>query len=76
GLRTLPTLEDLRERLPGLVRQRLKLARAAGGGPRLYWQAVARSVGDQTGVFLGGLAGASGRNPVPDFVDRRLSGGV
>lgn len=77
GLRVLPTFEDLRKRLPGLVRQRLKLARTAGGGPRLYWQAVARSVGDQTGVFLGGLAGSSaGRSPVPDFVDRRLSGGV
>jgi rhamnosyltransferase len=75
GLRMLPTVGDLRKRLPGVVRQRLKLAGAAGGGPRLYWQAVVRSVGDQTGVFLGGMAGAE-RNPVPDFVDRRLGSGV
>ena len=76
GLRLLPTARDLWTRLPGLIRQRLKLARA-GSGPRLYVQAVARSLADQTGVYLGGLAGADPENnPVPDFVDRRLGGGV
>jgi rhamnosyltransferase len=75
GFRALPSVGDLLARLPGLVRQRWKLAEAAGGGRRLYAQAVTRSVGDQLGVFLGGVAGArSGR--VPGFVDRGLSQGV
>lgn len=75
GLRVLPTFSELRRRLPVLVRQRLKLARNAGGGARLYARAVARSVGDQTGVYLGGMAGAEpGR--VPKFLDERLKRGV
>jgi rhamnosyltransferase len=77
GLRLLPTFGHLRRLLPGVIRRRLKLARNAGGGPRLYAQAVALSLGDQTGVYLGGLAGADpDHNPVPGFVDRRLSRGV
>lgn len=77
GLRMLPTAKDLRKRLPALIRQRTKLVRAAGGGPRLYKQAVTRSLADQTGIYLGGLAGSgSGRNPVPDFIDRRLESGI
>jgi rhamnosyltransferase len=77
GLRVLPTLEALQKGIRGVTRQRLKLAKTAGGGPRLYAQAVARSVGDQTGVFLGGLAGSDPKRvPVPKFLDRRLSGGV
>lgn len=74
GFRALPSFGDLRTRLPGLVRQRWKLARASGGGRRLYAQAVARSVGDQAGVFLGGVAAHGGRVPRP--VDRYLSRGV
>lgn len=75
GLRVLPTFSELRRRLPGLVRQRLKLASNAGGGARLYARAVARSLGDQAGVYLGGMAGAEpGR--VPKFVDERLERGV
>lgn len=77
GLRMLPTLQDLRTRLPGLIRQRWKLARANGGGARLHAQAVTRSLADQAGVYLGGLAGSDPKNnPVPDFVDRRLGSGV
>ena len=77
GLRLLPTARDLRTRLPGLVRQRWKLARASGGGLRLYFQAVVRSLADQAGVYLGGVAGADPENnPVPDFLDRRLGAGV
>jgi len=63
--------------LPGVIKQRIKLARNAGGGPRLYAQAVSRSLADQSGIYLGGLAGADPeRNPVPGFVERRLSRGV
>lgn len=75
GFRALPSFRDFRTRLPGLVRQRWKLAEANGGGPRLYAQAVARSLADQTGVFLGGMAGSQS-NGVPRFVDRYLSQGV
>ena len=77
GLRLLPTARDLRTRLPGLIRQRWKLARASGGGSRLYAQAIIRSLADQVGVYLGGLAGTNPKNnPVPDFLDRRLGGGI
>ncbi len=77
GLRVLPTFGDLRKQLPYLMRHYWKLARTAGGGPRLYAQAVTRSLGDQTGVFLGGLAGSDPEgNAVPKFVDRFLSAGV
>ncbi len=77
GLRLLPTFGDLRKQLPHVVKHRCKLAKVAGGGPRLYTQAVTRSLGDQTGVFLGGLAGSDPEgNAVPKFVDRRLSAGV
>lgn len=77
GFRAIPSFRELRMRLPGLIGQRRKLAEAAGGGLRLHAQAVTRSLGDQTGVFLGGLAGAHpGRNPLPGFVHRYLSGGV
>lgn len=75
GLRVLPTLGALRAGIPAVARQRLKLAANAGGGARLYGQAVARSVGDQTGVFLGGMAGAEPER-VPAFLDRRLERGV
>jgi rhamnosyltransferase len=74
GFRALPSFGELLRRLPKLLRQRWKLAEAHGGG-RFYAQAVTRSVGDQLGVFLGGMAG-SGRDRVPGFVDRRLSRGV
>jgi rhamnosyltransferase len=75
GFRALPSLGDLFARLPALVRSRWKLAEANGGGSRLYAQAVARSVADQAGVYLGGVAGSrDGR--VPPFVDRLLSRGV
>lgn len=78
GFHALPSFQDFRTRLPGLIRQRWKLAESAGGGVRLRAQAVTRSLGDQTGVFLGGLAGAHppDRNPVPGFVHRYLSSGV
>ncbi len=77
GLRMLPTARDFRKRLPALIKQRVKLARADGGGPRLYAQAVARSLADQTGVFLGGMAGSDPQhNRVPEFVDQYLSSGV
>jgi rhamnosyltransferase len=77
GLRVLPTFGHLRKLLPGVIKHRIKLAGNAGGGLRLYAQAVTRSLGDQSGVYLGGLAGADpGRSPVPGFVDRRLSRGV
>lgn len=77
GLRLLPTFEDLRKRLPSVVKHRWKLAGVAGGGPRLYTQAVTRSLGDQIGIFLGGMAGSDPEgNAVPKFVDRRLSAGV
>jgi rhamnosyltransferase len=77
GLRLLPTLGELRRRLPTLIRQRVRLAQSAGGGPRLCLQAVTRSLGDQTGIFLGGLAGSDPRgNAMPHFVDRFLSTGV
>jgi rhamnosyltransferase len=75
GLRALPSLKDLFARLPALIRSRWKLAEADGGGRRLYAQAVTRSVADQAGVYLGGLAG-SGDGRVPPFVDRLLSRGV
>jgi rhamnosyltransferase len=77
GFRALPSFGDLRERLPGLIRHRWKLARAAGGGPRFYSQAVTRSVGDQVGVYLGGMAGSSsGGDRIPRLIDRYLSRGV
>ena len=77
GLRLLPTFKDLRKRLPHVVKHRWKLARVAGGGPRLYAHAVTRSLGDQAGVFLGGVVGSDPEgNAVPEFVDRRLSTGV
>jgi hypothetical protein len=77
GLRLLPTFGHLRRLLPGVVKQRIKLARNAGGGPRLYAQAVTRSLADQSGVYLGGLAGADPkRNLLPVFVERQLSRGV
>lgn len=77
GFRALPSFREFRTRLPGLIQQRRKLAEAAGGGLRLHTQAVTRSLGDQTGVFLGGLAGAHpDENPLPGFVHRYLSGGV
>jgi rhamnosyltransferase len=75
GFRVLPSFKDFRTRLPDLIRHRWKLAEADGGGPRLYARAVTRSIGDQAGVFLGGVAG-SGRNRVPRFVDHYLSRGV
>jgi len=75
GFRALPTFGDLRTRLPGLVKHRRKLAEAAGGGRRLHLQALTRSVGDQLGVYLGGVAG-SGPGRVPRFVDNYLSRGV
>jgi rhamnosyltransferase len=74
GFRVLPSFGDLLARLPRLVRHRWKLAEAYGGG-RFYAQAVTRSIGDQVGVFLGGIAG-SGQQRVPGFVDRRLSQGI
>ena len=75
GFRALPSVGNLLARLPGLVRHRWKLAEAAGGGRRLYAQAVTRSVGDQLGTFLGGVAGA-GAGRVPGFLDRGLRKGV
>lgn len=76
GLRMIPR-KVLRRRLKNVMRMRFGLVRAAGGDPRLYAQAVARTLADQTGAFLGGAAGADPvRNPVPGFVDRRLSSGV
>jgi rhamnosyltransferase len=73
GFRSLRSFRDFRTRLPGFIRLRWKLAKADGGG-RLYVQAVARSIGDHIGVFLGGVAGShSGRYRIPRFVDRRLS---
>jgi rhamnosyltransferase len=74
GFRALPSFAELLRKFPKLLRQRWKLAEAYGGG-RFYAQAVTRSVGDQLGVFLGGMVG-SGRDRVPSFVDRRLSRGV
>jgi rhamnosyltransferase len=75
GFRALPSMGDLLAQLPGLIRRRWKLAEAAGGGRRLYAQAVTRSLGDQVGVFLGGVAGTrSGR--VPGFIDRGLRYGI
>jgi rhamnosyltransferase len=77
GFRTLPSFGDLRERLPGLIRHRWKLAKANGGGLRLYSQAVTRSIGDQTGMFMGGMAASpSGGDRIPRFVDYYLSRGV
>jgi len=77
GLRVLPTFGDLRKQLPHIVKHRWKLAGVAGGGPRLYAQAVTRSLGDQLGIFLGGVAGSDPEgNAVPEFVDCRLSTGV
>lgn len=77
GFRALPTFRDFRTRLPGLIRHRWRLAQADGGGRRLYAQAIMRSMGDQAGVFLGGVAGSRpGRDRIPRFVDRYLSRGV
>jgi len=77
GFRALPSFKDLLARLPGLIRRRWKLAEADGGGYRLYGQAVTRSIGDQVGVFLGGMAGSRpGRDRVPRFLDRYLSRGI
>ncbi len=77
GFRALPSFADLRKRLPGLVRHRWKLAGASGGGGRRRAQAVALSVGDQAGVFLGGVAGSrEERARIPGPVDRFMSRGV
>jgi rhamnosyltransferase len=75
GFRALPSLGDLFARLPALIRSRCKLAEADGGARRLYAQAVTRSVADQAGVYLGGVAGSQGGR-VPSFIDRFLSRGV
>jgi rhamnosyltransferase len=77
GFRALPSFRDLLTRLPGLIRRRWKLAEADGGGRRLYAQAVTFSIGEQIGVFLGGVAGSRpGRAWIPRFVDRYLSRGI
>lgn len=77
GFRALPSFRDLRTRLPGLIRHRWKLAEASGGGLRLRAQALALSLGDQAGVFLGGMAGSDTESDrIPAFVDRYLSQGV
>ena len=74
GLQALPSFRDFLTRLADLIRHRWKLAKADGGGYRLYVQTVTRSVGDLAGVFLGGVAcSPSGRFRIPRFVDRRLS---
>lgn len=73
GLRSLPTFEAFRLGVLPTVRQRRKLA--AGGGPRLQAQAITRSLGDLTGTYLGGLAGA-GESPAFRFLDRWLGRGV
>lgn len=75
GLRALPSLGDLFARLPALIKSRWKLAEADGGGRRLYAQAVTRSLADQAGVYLGGVAGSQGGR-VPSFIDRFMSRGV
>jgi len=75
GFRALPSFTDLLARLPALIRRRWRLAEADGGGRRLYTQAVTRSIVEQTGVFLGGVA-SSGRDRIPHSIDRRLSRGV
>jgi rhamnosyltransferase len=68
------TPENLRRQLTRVIRLRWKLAKAAGGGPSLYMQVITRTLCDQMGAFLGGLVGADpARNPVPEFIDRRLS---
>jgi rhamnosyltransferase len=75
--RTVPTFKDFRVRLRDLIRRNWKLAAASGGGLPLYARAVTRSIGEQTGVYLGGMAGSSTeRDRVPRFVDRYLSSGV
>lgn len=77
GFRAMPSFRDFRTRLPGLIRQRWKLADTGGGSLGLRAQAVTRSLGDQTGVFLGGVAGShQERDRIPRFVDRYLSRGV
>jgi rhamnosyltransferase len=77
GFRALPSFGDLLTRLPGLIQRRWKLAEADGGGYRLYGQAVAFSVGEQTGVYLGGVVGSRpGRGRIARFVDRHLGRGV
>jgi rhamnosyltransferase len=77
GFRALRSPGDLLARLPRLIRRRWKLVEAEGGAWQLYAQAVTRSIADQTGVFLGGMAGSSpGRDVVSRFIDRRLSRGV
>jgi len=46
-------------------------------GPSLYAHFVACSLAGQSGIYLGGLAGADPeRNPVPGFAERRPSRGV
>lgn len=77
GFRALPTLAEFRKRVPGFVKLRWRLAKEAGGTLPLYAQAVTRSVGDQTGVYLGGVAGsASERRRVPRAVDRYMTRGI
>lgn len=71
GFRALPSFRDLLTRFPSVVRLRWKLANE--GSLRLHAQAVTLSIGEQTGVFLGGLAGSGG---IPRFVDRYMSRGV
>lgn len=73
GLRALPSFRDLLARFPGVVRHRWKLANE--GSVRLHARAVTLSVAEQTGKFLGGMAGSSSRR-VPRFVDSYLSRGL